>query len=168
MIKCRITHLALKNLTGLYYGFNCVDYTRKIVETYVEFLNCPWVDYQFCDPINNCTPIIANIVCNPVADLILSNLTPTTCTLTFSKPAFGYTYTIEILLNGVTVQQTIQNPTSPLNITGLTPDSIYVAELITHCQYGEDAESQVDFTTPPACVNIEAITCTAIDVEDGD
>lgn len=63
--KCDITTLVLGKLVKLQYGYSCESQDCGIIETYIDYLNCPTVVRAICTPvINNCSNPITTFICN--------------------------------------------------------------------------------------------------------
>ena len=156
-VKCNITTLALTNLNSLVYGFSCADVTCQIAENYMEYLNCP-VDHQPCKDVV-CSGITDIVECNidPV-NVQVNDITTNSAIVTFTKPI--HKYTVTLLRDNVSVL-TLQNPVSPLNLTGLTSNITYVVRFTLHCPHGEDLITETPFTTKLSCVTLTDIVGVA-------
>lgn len=144
------------------YGFSCINVGCKVNENYIEYLNCPTVDFAPCDTID-CQSTPETILC-VVPDIpIVTNVTINSATVSFVPPIHPYTVYLSI---GLVIVDQRENPTSPINYTGLTPDTEYTVTLINHCAFGEDRSITANFHTLLACADIVGITAIGEDVPD--
>lgn len=156
--KCNIASYALRNLAGLIYGFNCDEMTCKIVENYVEYLNCPEVEFHPCDVAEECDtdPVVVSCTMTGVT-LSISNITINSATATFVAPEHEYTLQ---LYRGATLVDTKESPASPVNYIGLIPNTAYTVILTQHCPFGDELSISQGFTTLIACAAITDVTGT--------
>lgn len=152
-VKCNIPNLALESIYSAIYGFSCKDVTKKIIQNYIEYLNCSGVDYAFCDNFP-CTIPSGDVFCFiDAVNLSVINIGSTTATVTFVVPTQPYTVTVINEELGTTVY-TATNPTSPINLTGLVNDTDYLVRLTLLCTGGEVKQVETPFHTLPICVTI--------------
>lgn len=156
-VKCNIPGLALQQIQGMLYGFNCNDVTFKIAENYMEYLNCPFVDHQNCKDFP-CVPPEGNVTCD-ISGVALNavNITSTTVDIFFNAPSQPYVVTVIDVDSGNTIYNQA-NPSSPILLTILSNDTDYIARLTMSCPGGESKQVQVPFHTQPICVNITGFT----------
>lgn len=164
-VKCDIPNLALKSLHSLLYGFNCEDVTAKIVQNYIEYLNCPGVDKNFCRSFP-CEEIGNEVFCS-IADVnfIISTITTTTAVISFTPPS--QPYIIELIkVEDDSIIDTKQSPISPISYTGLIPETNYNVRLILLCEGGEIKVVNFPIFTVPICVEIIDYTAETEDVNE--
>lgn len=150
-VKCNIASLALQNLNLLRYGFNCQSVTCKIVENYIEYLNCPTVDFQPCTKVE-CDPTTEIVECSTNGlTLTISTVTVYGATVSFPLPEYEFSL---VLMQGASVVSTIENPVSPYTYTGLDSGEEYTVRLVVNCPFGETVMIEEDFNTLLACVTI--------------
>lgn len=164
-VKCNIPGLALQQIQGMLYGFNCNDVTFKVAENYMEWLHCPYVEHQNCKEFP-CIPPEGDIICSvDTVNLQIANITHNSVLVIFNPPTQPYVVTIF----DVDAQQTIltyNQPDSPIQLTILSNDTDYLAILTLNCAGGETKQVQAPFHTLPICVNILSITGTPEDIPD--
>lgn len=152
-VKCNIPGLALQQIQGMLYGFNCNDVTFKIAENYMEYLNCPFVDHQNCKDFP-CFPPEGDVTCDiSGVNLQALNVTSTTVDITFNAPSQPYTVVVIDQTTGNTIYNQ-SNPSSPIQLTILSNDTSYIARLTMTCPGNESKQVQVPFHTLPICVTI--------------
>lgn len=62
--KCNIIGLVVQQLNAVNYGIKCSDVSCAIIENYIEYLNCPDVSNEICNPDDDCTNPIIDFNCN--------------------------------------------------------------------------------------------------------
>lgn len=164
-VKCNIPGLALQQIQGMLYGFNCNDVTFKIAENYMEYLNCPFVDHQACKDFP-CVPPEGDIFCSvDNVHLQIAELTHNTVKIIFNPPTQPYIVQIIDQTTGLPIL-TFNQPPSPIQVTLLTVDTDYLARLTLNCTGGETKTTQIPFHTLPICVNILDYTGVPEDIPD--
>lgn len=156
-VKCNIPDLALKSIHSVLYGFNCENFTQKIVQNYLEYLKCPGVDYSFCDDFP-CVAPSGTVFCS-IDDINLSigTVTIDSATVTFVAPSQPYVIQL-IKVSDNSIVDTKTNPTSPIVYTGLIPNTEYKVHFQILCEGGETKTEDNLFTTLPTCVEITDYT----------
>lgn len=135
------------------YGFDCENFTQKIVQNYLEYLKCPDIDYSFCYDY----PCIApggDVFCSvDDVNLEIVDIGSTTVSISFTHPTQPYVVQV-IDEDADVVIYTANNPTSPINLTILSNDTDYIVRLTLYCAGGEVKETEIPFHTLPICVTI--------------
>jgi hypothetical protein len=123
-VKCDIPNLALEFNHALIYGFGCNDVTAKIIRNYIEYLNCSGVDYSFCEDYP-CVQPEGTVLCFiDDVNLTLGVVTINTASVSFTVPSQPYAVEL-IKISDDSVVNTQQSPVSPINYTGLIPNTNY-------------------------------------------
>ena len=152
-VKCNIPGLALQQIQGMLYGFNCVSVTYKVAENYLEYLDCPTAEHQNCKEFP-CVAPEGDVVCDiSGVNLQATNITSTTVSITFNPPTQPYNVVVIDQDSGNTIYNQ-NNPASPINLTILSNDTDYLAVLTMNCTGGESKQVQTTFHTLPVCVTI--------------
>ena len=151
-VKCDIPNLALKSLHSVLYGFSCENVTKKIVQNYLEYLKCSEIDYSFCEDFP-CEQSGGDVTCDISGVNVEVEYLNTTATIAFNIPSQPYVIVVINVDANITIYDVI-TPTSPINLTGLIPDTDYLVKLILNCEGGETKQVEVPFHTLPNCVII--------------
>lgn len=153
-VKCNTPSLALRSVQGLLYGFSCDNVGCKLIETYLEYLNCP-IDHQPCEDYT-CDDTGEDVNCD-ISDvnLTVDSVDINTAQVSFTVPV--HPYRVE-LKQGTTVVDTRLNPPSPIIYVGILQDTEYTCVFTLTCPRGEVKTEQVNFHTFPVCVIVDDYT----------
>ncbi|GAB3835944.1 fibronectin type III domain-containing protein [Hymenobacter jeollabukensis] len=104
--------------------------------------------------------------CNAVTSLTATNVTTTSASLTFTPASAGTSYTVTYTPAGGSATTVTPAPTaSPVNLTGLTPNTAYSVSVISNCGGGQTSTAATTtFTTAalPTCAAVTGLTATGI------
>ena len=164
-VKCNIPNLTLKSVHSILYGFSCDNVTQKIVQNYLEYLKCPGVDYSFCDDFP-CVAPGGDVFCFiDDVNLTLVSVTINEAQVSFTIPSQPYSVTL-IKVSDESIIDVKQNPTSPINYTGLLPATNFISRFTLLCEGGEIKIENLPILTMPVCVEVEDIEGIAEDVNE--
>ncbi|RTQ44727.1 T9SS type A sorting domain-containing protein [Hymenobacter gummosus] len=107
-----------------------------------------------------------DLPCPNVTNLAVGSIGSTTASLTFTAPAGATSYTVTYTPVGGTVGIVLPAPTaSPVNLTGLTPNTNYTVTIQSNCAAGPGLPLALTFTTlPPGPANDDCAGATALTV----
>ncbi|MCC2547239.1 fibronectin type III domain-containing protein [Hymenobacter sp. BT175] len=122
------------------------------------FGNFPTGDFTLCAQ--------SDVLCPNVTNLAINNVTSTSASLAFTAPPAASSYTVTYTPQGGTVTVLTPNATSsPVPLTGLTPNTVYTVTIQSNCTAGQGLPLALTFTTaPPAPANDNCTGATALTI----
>lgn len=148
---CPDVDVNINNIPGLSFTKSKVG---KII-TFTPTLDFEYIASQVC-PLCPVTP-----VCNPITNLIVNSITSTSVSISWTgNGSLNYVVRYRLSTNMTWTTLSPQLGTTA-TITGLTPGSSYLIEVINDCGNGLTATAATVATTPyESCPNVTDVTVT--------